>query len=158
MFKRKAFEILKEWKEKKAPNYSVLLEGARRVGKSTIAEEFAKQEYKTYIKVDFANINKETLEVFDDIANLDIFFLRLQAATGITLHNRESVIIFDEIQLMPKVRQIYSKRDITISKRCREYCNVKIISDLYVAIYSRRSVEWKPSFYLCRKIVKLLIK
>lgn len=105
MFKRKAFENLKEWKEKKAPNYSVLLEGARRVGKSTIAEEFAKQEYKTYIKVDFANINKETLEVFDDIANLDIFFLRLQAATGITLHNRESVIIFDEIQLMPKVRQ-----------------------------------------------------
>ena len=105
MFKRKAFEKLKEWKEKKAPKYSVLLEGARRVGKSTIAEEFAKHEYKTYIKVDFANINKETLEVFDDIANLDIFFLRLQAATGITLYNRESVIIFDEIQLMPKVRQ-----------------------------------------------------
>ena len=105
MFKRKAFEKLKEWKEKKAPKYSVLLEGARRVGKSTIAEEFAKQEYKTYIKVDFANINKETLEVFDDIANIDIFFLRLQAATGITLYNRESVIIFDEIQLMPKVRQ-----------------------------------------------------
>ena len=105
MFKRKAFEKLKEWKEKKAPNYSVLLEGARRVGKSTIAEEFAKQEYKTYIKVDFANINKEILEVFDDIANMDIFFLRLQAATGITLYNRESVIIFDEIQLMPKVRQ-----------------------------------------------------
>ena len=105
MFKRKAFEKLREWKEKKAPKYSVLLEGARRVGKSTIAEEFAKHEYKTYIKVDFANINKETLEVFDDIANLDIFFLRLQAATGITLYNRESVIIFDEIQLMPKVRQ-----------------------------------------------------
>lgn len=105
MFKRKAFEKLKEWKENKAPNYSVLLEGARRVGKSTIAEEFAKQEYKSYIKVDFANIKKDILEVFDDIANLDIFFLRLQAATGITLFNRESVIIFDEIQLMPKVRQ-----------------------------------------------------
>lgn len=105
MFKRKAFEKLKEWKTNKAPNYSVLLEGARRVGKSTIAEEFAKQEYKTYIKVDFANINKEVLEIFDDIANLDIFFLRLQAATGITLYNRESVVIFDEIQLMPKVRQ-----------------------------------------------------
>ncbi|MDO4501117.1 MAG: AAA family ATPase [Erysipelotrichaceae bacterium] len=105
MFKRKAFEKLKEWKEKKAPNYSALLEGARRVGKSTIAEEFAKLEYKSYIKVDFANINKNILEVFDDIANLDIFFLRLQAATGITLYNRESVIIFDEIQLMPKVRQ-----------------------------------------------------
>ncbi len=105
MFKRKAFEKLKYWKEKKAPKYSVLLEGARRVGKTTIAEEFAKAEYKSYIKVDFANITKDLLDVFDDIANLDIFFLRLQTATGVTLYKRESVIIFDEIQLMPKVRQ-----------------------------------------------------
>jgi len=105
MFKRKAFEKLKYWKEKKAPKYSVLLEGARRVGKSTIAEEFAKQEYKSYIKVDFANISKEFLSVFDDITNLDIFFLRLQTVAGITLYKRASVIIFDEIQLVPKVRQ-----------------------------------------------------
>lgn len=105
MFKRKALEKLKYWKEKKAPKYSVLLEGARRVGKSTIAEEFAKQEYKSYIKVDFANVTQEVLDVFDDIANLDIFFLRLQTAMGTTLYKRESVIIFDEIQLMPKVRQ-----------------------------------------------------
>ena len=105
MFKRKAFEKLKYWKEKKAPKYAVLLEGARRVGKSTIAEEFAKQEYKSYIKIDFANVRKEILDVFEDIAEPDIFFLRLQTATGITLHKRESVIIFDEIQLMPKVRQ-----------------------------------------------------
>ncbi len=105
MFKRKALEKLKYWKEKKAPKYSVLLEGARRVGKSTIAEEFAKQEYRSFIKVDFANITQDVLDVFDDIANLDIFFLRLQTATGITLYKRESVIIFDEIQLMPKVRQ-----------------------------------------------------
>ncbi len=105
MFKRKAFEKLKYWKEKKAPKYSVLLEGARRVGKSTIAEEFAKKEYRSYIKVDFANITQDVLDVFDDIANLDIFFLRLQTVTGITLYKRESVIIFDEIQLMPKVRQ-----------------------------------------------------
>jgi len=105
MFKRKAFEKLKYWKEKKAPKYAVLLEGARRVGKSTIAEEFAKQEYKSYIKIDFANVRKEILDVFEDISEPDIFFLRLQTATGITLHKRESVIIFDEIQLMPKVRQ-----------------------------------------------------
>ena len=105
MFKRKAFEKLKYWKEKKAPKYSVLLEGARRVGKTTIAEEFAKQEYRSYIKVDFANIRQDVLDVFDDIANLDIFFLRLQTAAGVTLYKRESVIIFDEIQLMPKVRQ-----------------------------------------------------
>ena len=105
MFKRKALEKLKYWKEKKAPKYAVLLEGARRVGKSTIAEEFAKQEYKSYIKIDFANVRKEILDVFEDIAEPDIFFLRLQTAAGITLHKRESVIIFDEIQLMPKVRQ-----------------------------------------------------
>ena len=91
MFKRKAFDKLKYWKEKKAPKYSVLLEGARRVGKSTIAEEFAKQEYKSYIKVDFANVRKEVLEVFEDIADPDIFFLRLQTATGISLYKRESV-------------------------------------------------------------------
>ncbi|MBQ7416521.1 MAG: ATP-binding protein [Acidaminococcaceae bacterium] len=105
MFKRKAFEKLKYWKENKAPKYSVLLEGARRVGKTTIAEEFAKQEYRSYIKIDFANIRKNVLDTFEDIADLDIFFLRLQTATGITLYRRESVIIFDEIQLMPKARQ-----------------------------------------------------
>lgn len=105
MFKRKAYEKLRYWKENKAPKYSVLLEGARRVGKTTIAENFAKQEYRTYIKIDFANIRKDVLDAFDDIADLDIFFLRLQTATGTTLYRRESVIIFDEIQLMPKARQ-----------------------------------------------------
>lgn len=105
MFNRKALEKLKYWKDNKAPRYSVLLEGARRVGKSTIAEEFARREYRSYIKIDFANIRKSILEVFDDIAELDIFFLRLQTATGTTLYRRESVIIFDEIQLAPKVRQ-----------------------------------------------------
>ena len=105
MFRRKAFEKLKYWKKNKAPKYSVLLEGARRVGKTTIAEEFARQEYRSYIKIDFANITRNVIDVFEDIADLDIFFLRLQAVTGITLYRRESVIIFDEIQLMPKVRQ-----------------------------------------------------
>lgn len=105
MFRRKAYEKLKYWKDNKAPKYSVLLEGARRVGKTTIAEEFARQEYRSYIKIDFANITRNVLDVFDDLADLDIFFLRLQAATGISLYRRESVIIFDEIQLMPKVRQ-----------------------------------------------------
>ena len=105
MFKRKALDILKDWKENYAPHYSALLEGARRVGKSTIAEEFAKTNYRSYIKIDFANITNELSEVFNDIANLERFFLRLQTVTGITLYQRESVIIFDEIQLNPKVRQ-----------------------------------------------------
>lgn len=105
MFKRKVYSQLLEWKEKYSNNYAVLLEGARRVGKSTIAEYFAQNEYKSYIMVDFANITKELLEVFDDISNLDIFFLRLQAITKTKLYVNESVIIFDEIQLFPKARQ-----------------------------------------------------
>lgn len=105
MFKRKVSDELKDWKENYAPKYSALLEGARRVGKSTVAEEFAKNNYRSYIKVDFANITNELLKVFDDIANLEVFFLRLQAVTDITLYPRESVIIFDEIQRQPKVRQ-----------------------------------------------------
>ena len=104
-FKRKAFELLKDWKENYAPNYAALLEGARRVGKSTIAEEFAKQNYRSYIKIDFANIDEDLLSAFKDIAKLDVFFLRLQTITGINLYLRESVIIFDEIQLNSKARQ-----------------------------------------------------
>ena len=83
----------------------MLLEGARRVGKSTIAENFAKNEYKSYILIDFSKTTGNILECFDDIGNLNIFFLRLQAETGITLYEHESLIIFDEVQLFPKARQ-----------------------------------------------------
>lgn len=105
MFKRKVYNALTEWKEKYSKKYAAILEGARRVGKSTVAEEFAKNNFRSYIKVDFANVQKDVLEVFDDIASLDLFFLRLQTATGITLYPGESVIIFDEIQRAPLVRQ-----------------------------------------------------
>ena len=105
MFRRKVLDELKVWKDKMAPKYAALLEGARRVGKSTVAEEFAKSNYRSYIKVDFANIEKNVLDVFKDIANLNLFFIRLQTVTGITLYMRDSVIIFDEIQLNPIVRQ-----------------------------------------------------
>ena len=105
MFRRKVYDELADWKSNYAPKYAALLEGARRVGKSTVAEEFAKSNYRSYIKVDFANITKELLDVFKDIADHKVFFLRLQAVTGVTLYPRESVIIFDEIQLQPLVRQ-----------------------------------------------------
>ena len=105
MFKRKVTQQLLEWKEKYGGKYAVLLQGARRVGKSTIAENFAKDNYKSYIIIDFSKISKEESEIFDDINNLDIFFLRLQSITSVKLYERESVIIFDEIQLAPKVRQ-----------------------------------------------------
>lgn len=105
MFKRKVTEQLHEWKKNFSGRYAVLLQGARRVGKSTIAENFAKENYKSYILVDFSKISKEELDIFDDISNLDIFFLRLQSLRSVKLFKHESVIIFDEIQLAPKVRQ-----------------------------------------------------
>ena len=104
-FKRKAYDKLLEWKNLYSDKYAVLLEGARRVGKSTIAENFAKNEYKSYIMIDFSKTTSNILECFDDIGNLNVFFLRLQAETGITLFEHESLIIFDEVQLFPKARQ-----------------------------------------------------
>ena len=104
-FKRKAYDELLEWKEKYANRFAVLLEGARRVGKSTIAEQFAMNEYKSYILIDFSKVSDEVVSCFDDIYDIDMFFLRLQAVTGINLYKNESVVIFDEVQLFPKARQ-----------------------------------------------------
>ena len=85
--------------------YALLIKGARRVGKSTIAEEFAKKEFKSYILIDFANTSSAIIDLFDDMYDLDFFFLQLQQFTGIRLYEKESVIIFDEVQLLPKARQ-----------------------------------------------------
>ena len=104
-FKRKTYNKLIEWKEKYADKYAVLLEGARRVGKSTIAEYFAQNEYKSYILIDFSKTTDNIRDCFNDIGNLNMFFLRLQAETGVTLYEHESLIIFDEVQLFPKARQ-----------------------------------------------------
>lgn len=105
MFKRKVYDQLLEWKKEWDGKYACLLEGARRVGKTTIAEAFARNEYDSYILIDFSNISKEMLDIFEDISKLDRFFLRLQMETGVELYERKSVIIFDEIQLFPKARQ-----------------------------------------------------
>lgn len=104
-FKRKVYDKLLEWKKLYSDRYAALLEGARRVGKSTIAESFAKNEYKSYILIDFSKTTNKILECFEDIGNLNIFFLRLQAETGTTLYEHDSLIIFDEVQLFPKARQ-----------------------------------------------------
>ena len=105
VFKRKAYDQLLDWKKHYAAHCAVLLEGARRGGESTIAETFAKNEYKSYILIDFSKSTDSIIKCFDDIGNLTLFFLRLQAETGITLYEHESLIIFDEIQLFPKARQ-----------------------------------------------------
>lgn len=104
-FERKAYKKLLDWKKNYANNYAIMLEGARRVGKSTIAKNFAQNEYKSYIMLDFSNVSKKILNIFEDITDLNMFFLRLQLETGVTLYEKESLIIFDEVQLFPKARQ-----------------------------------------------------
>ena len=104
-FERKVYRKLLDWKDKYSEKYAVLLEGARRVGKSTIAEHFAQNEYKSYILIDFSKTTDNIRDCFNDIGNLNMFFLRLQAETGITLYEHELLIILDEVQLFPKARQ-----------------------------------------------------
>lgn len=105
IFKRKLYDKILQWKQQRNGETALLVKGARRVGKSTLVEEFARNEYKTYILIDFAHISQRINALFDDISDLDFFFMRLQIETGITLHKRESVIIFDEVQLKPAARQ-----------------------------------------------------
>ena len=77
VFKRKIYSEILEWKKNRSDKYALLIKGARRVGKSTIAEEFAKREFKSYITIDFAHINKAIKDLFDDTYDLDFFFLQL---------------------------------------------------------------------------------
>ncbi len=104
-FKRKVYDSMLKWKEQRNGNTALLLQGARRIGKSTIAEEFARREYKSYILIDFSKASKEVISLFDDISDLNFLFLRLQFIYQTQLYERESVIIFDEVQLQPLARQ-----------------------------------------------------
>lgn len=105
MFQRKIYSKLLEWKLESSGKTALLIEGARRVGKSTVVEEFARNEYKSYILIDFSKASKEVKGLFDDISDLNYIFLRLQLIFHVDLHERESVIIFDEVQLCPMARQ-----------------------------------------------------
>ena len=105
IFKRKAYEKLLKWKNERNGSTALLIEGARRVGKSTIAKLFAENEYKSYIIIDFSTVSKEIKNLFEDISDLNYIFLRLQVYFGVELFKRNSVIIFDEVQLNPYARQ-----------------------------------------------------
>lgn len=94
-----------KWKSERNGDTALLIQGARRVGKSTIAEEFARNEYKSYILIDFSKVSKEVSDLFNDISDLNYLFIRLQFIYQIPLYERESVIIFDEVQLQPLARQ-----------------------------------------------------
>jgi len=103
--KRKIYDILSEWKNTDAGKTALLIDGARRVGKSYIAEEFAKNEYKSYILIDFNQVGFDVKNIIDNYLNdLDTLFMYLSELFSVKLYERESVIIFDEVQLFPRAR------------------------------------------------------
>lgn len=104
-FKRKIYAKMLEWKSESKGRTALLIEGACRIGKSTIVEEFAIREYETYILIDFNKASEEVKSLFDDLMDLDFIFLRLQAIFHKSLKSRNSVIIFDEVQKCPNARQ-----------------------------------------------------
>lgn len=103
--KRKIYQNLCEWKKSANGTKALMIEGARRIGKSTVAEEFGKKEYKSYILIDFNKASKKVKNLFDELTNLDVFFQSLSLEYNIRLYIRESLIIFDEIQKFPKARE-----------------------------------------------------
>lgn len=104
--RRKIYQDLLLWKEKRSQKEALLIDGARRVGKSWIVEEFAKNEYESYIMIDFTNTTQAIRSLFTDYAGqLDSFFMHLMLETGVKLHERKSLIIFDEIQKYPIARE-----------------------------------------------------
>ena len=105
VFKRKIYQQLLEWKETENGRTAILVEGARRVGKSTLVEQFAKNEYKSYILIDFNKASKRIKALFDDLMDIDRIFLTLQNTYRVQLFERKSVIIFDEVQKCPLARQ-----------------------------------------------------
>ena len=105
IFKRKLYERLLEWKRVQNGKSAILIEGARRVGKSTLVEQFAKNEYESYILIDFNEASDEVKSLFSNIMDKDFLFLQLQAIYNVVLKERQSVIVFDEVQNCPLARQ-----------------------------------------------------
>lgn len=105
ILKRKIYDKFLNWKNECQGKKALLIEGARRVGKSTVCEEFGKHEYESYILIDFAKKDREVESYFEKFLNdLDTFFMLLQAHFGIKLTPRKSLIIFDEVQMFPQAR------------------------------------------------------
>ena len=105
IFKRKIYDKLLEWKHEENGRTAILVKGARRVGKSTIVEDFARKEYKSYILINFAEASGEVKSLFGDLMDLNYIFLRLQTIYNVVLEDRKSAIVFDEVQECPQARQ-----------------------------------------------------
>ena len=103
--KRKIYEQLLRWKNESAPETALLIEGARRVGKSWIVEEFAKCEYRSFVLIDFNKVSKAVIDVFkNDLEDLDVFFRKLSEYYGVRLYEGETLFVFDEVQEFPRAR------------------------------------------------------
>lgn len=103
--KRKIYNKLLDWKNQWNGKSAALIDGARRIGKSWIVEEFARNEYKSYILIDFNNVSKQITHLFENyLSDLDVFFQRLSLLTGVKLYERDSVMVFDEVQQYPRAR------------------------------------------------------
>ena len=103
--KRKIYNQLLQWKNQWGGRTAILIDGARRVGKSYIAEEFARNEYKSYLLIDFNNANQRIKQLFEDyLDDLDTFFLQLSLLTDVKFYERQTAIIFDEVQQFPRAR------------------------------------------------------
>lgn len=105
IYKRKLYDKMLAWKRESDGHTALLIKGARRVGKTTLALEFARNEYETFISIDFSIASDDIKELFSHIDDMNYFFLRLQSLYGVSLYARKSVIIFDEVQLFPRARQ-----------------------------------------------------
>jgi len=107
VLKRKLYDRLLEWKNKSRGTSALMIDGARRVGKSYLCRQFAENEYESYIMIDFGNAPVEILDMFAyESSNLDLFFAKLSAFYSTLLHKRSSLIIFDEVQQYPRARQL----------------------------------------------------
>ena len=106
-FRRKIYTKMLDWKDRYSNKYALLIEGARRVGKTTIVEEFAKKEYESYLLIDFTTATDETKQWFKDYSDdLDTLFRQLQFRYSTALKKGKSVVIFDEVQAFPPARQL----------------------------------------------------
>lgn len=105
IFKRKIYNKLVEWKRNSGGRTALLVEGARRIGKSTIVEEFAKNEYAVHLIIDFTVASKAVISLFDDLSDLNRIFMQLQLIYGVSFEARNTLIVFDEVQFCPRARQ-----------------------------------------------------
>ena len=105
VFRRKIYDRMLKWKQEESGRTALLIEGARRIGKSTVAEEFGRNEYESCLLIDFSKASKRVIDLFEDLSDLDSIFMYLQFEYRVSLQERRSLVIFDEVQFAPKARQ-----------------------------------------------------